>query len=183
MSLGAEYEKFVQLLHQALLNAEMVGNQKNILVERNKKIRDNCGIEREFDIYWEYELAGITYKTIIECKDYASPVSVEKIDALIGKIRDVPGLKPVFATTNGYQRGAEKKAAANRIDLLIVREQRPEDWVSEDGTPFIKEIHIKLHAIVPASIKEFVPTVSRKWIEENTEIDPNSLGMLSGLNN
>lgn len=183
MSLGREYEEFVQQLHQALLDAERVGNQRNISVERNKKIIDNCGIYREFDIYWEYELAGITYKTVIECKDYSSRVSVEKIDALIGKIRDIPDLKAVFATTNGYQSGAEKKAKANRIDLLIVREQRDEDWVSEDGTPYLKEIHIRAHAIMPVFVKEFSPSISRKWVEENTEIDPNSLGHLSGLNN
>lgn len=183
MSLGAEYEEFVQQLHQALLNAEMIGNQRNISVERNKKIKDNCGIDREFDIYWEYELAGITYKTVIECKDYSSRVSVEKIDALIGKIRDIPDLKAVFATTNGYQSGAEKKANANRIDLLIVREQRDEDWVSEDGTPYLKEIHLRAHAIMPIVVKEFSPFISRKWVEENTDIDPNSLGHFSGLNN
>lgn len=183
MSLGGDYEQFVQHLHQALLDAEMVGNQRNISVERNKKIRDNCGINREFDIYWEYELAGITYKTVIECKDYSSSVSVEKIDALIGKIRDIPDLKAVFATTNGYQSGAEKKAKANRIDLLIVREQRDDDWVSEDGTPYLKEIHIRAHAIMPVFIKEFSPSISRKWVEENTEIDPDSLSHFSGPNN
>lgn len=183
MSLGREYEEFVQQLHQALLDAEMVGNQRNISVERNKKIRDNCGINREFDLYWEYELAGITYKTVIECKDYSSSISVEKIDALIGKIRDIPDLKAVFATTNGYQSGAEKKAKSNRIDLLIVREQRNEDWVSEDGTPYIKEIHLRAHAIMPVFIKEFSPVISRKWVEENTDIDPNSLDHFSGLNN
>lgn len=183
MSPGSEYEVFVQQLHQALLDAEMLGNQKNISVERNKKIKDNCGITREFDIYWEYELAGITYKTVIECKDYASPVSVEKIDALIGKVRDIPDLKAIFATANGYQSGAEKKAEANRIDLLIVREQRAEDWISEDGTPYLKEIHIKMHMISPVLIKNFSPSISRKWVEEKTGINPDSLGSISGLTN
>ena len=181
MSLGTEYEKFVQQLYQALLDAEMVGNQRNISVERNKKIKDNCGVNREFDIYWEYELAGINYKTVIECKDYSSTVSVEKIDALIGKIRDIPDLKAVFATSNGYQSGAQKKANANRIELLIVREQRDQDWVSEDGTPYIRQVHITTHAIMPVSIKEFSPSISRKWVKENTEIDPDSLGNISGL--
>lgn len=60
--------------------------QKNIEIERNKKIKDNYGIVREFDLYWEYELAGVIYKTIIECKDYASRVSIDKIDAFIGKL-------------------------------------------------------------------------------------------------
>ena len=98
---GREYESFVATLQQALLDSEKWAESKNIKIEQNKKIKDNCEIIREFDLYWEYECAGITYKTVIECKDYASKVSIEKIDALLGKIRDIPDLKPVFATKLG----------------------------------------------------------------------------------
>ena len=94
---GREYEEFVANLHQALLDAEKLSDQTKTLVEKNKKITDRCGIEREFDIYWEYELAGFTYKTVIECKDYNSTISIDKIDALIGKTQDIPDIKPVFA--------------------------------------------------------------------------------------
>ena len=52
---GKEYEQFVAGLQQALLNAEMFTNQNNITVEVDKIIVDNCGINRQFDIYWEYE--------------------------------------------------------------------------------------------------------------------------------
>ena len=66
---GRDYESFVQKLQQALINSEEYLHQKNISIERNVKITDNYGIDREFDLYWEYELAGVTYKTVIECKD------------------------------------------------------------------------------------------------------------------
>ncbi len=114
---GKEYEIFVASLQQALLDAENIITQKNIKVEVDKKITDNCGIDRQFDIYWEYELGGLTYKTVIECKDYASKVSVEKIDALIGKTRDIPDLKAVFATKKGYQSGLEQKP--NKTKLIF----------------------------------------------------------------
>lgn len=181
MEKGSEYEAFVQKLQQALLDAEAIAHQKNIKVERNKKIKDNCGNWREFDLYWEYELAGVTYKTIIECKDYASRVSVEKIDALIGKIRDIPGLKPIFATTLGYQRGAEKKALQNCIDLLIVREQRDQDWRDKDGNPFLREIHITMHLTPPVAISKFSPRIDRQWVEQHTDIRPEELTEFRGL--
>ena len=127
---GREYEKFVAALHQALFDSEKWTELKNIKIEQNKKINDNFGIAREFDLYWEYEFAGITYKTVIECKDYASKVSIEKIDALLGKISDIPDLKPIFATKTGYQSGAKKKALSNKVELLIVREQNDSDWES-----------------------------------------------------
>ncbi len=160
---GKDYEQFVALLHQALLNAENITQQKNIKVELNKKIVDSHGVEREFDIYWEYELAGITYKTVIECKDYNSRIPLEKIDALIGKIRDISDLRAVFATKKGYQSGAKTKAEHNRIDLLVVREQDDSDWQNVDGTPFIKEIHVNMIIRMPAHITDFQPLLDAKW--------------------
>lgn len=183
MSNGKDYEQFVKTLQQALLHSELIGSSKNIEIESNKKITDNNGTEREFDLYWEYELAGVTYKTVIECKDYASRVTIEKIDALIGKIRDIPDLKPVFATKTGYQSGAETKARANKIDLLIVREQSADDWQDKDGQPYIREINIRAGIHRPARITAFSPLLDGKWLEENTDLDPKSVTMTTGLNN
>ncbi|WP_198666593.1 restriction endonuclease [Marinomonas shanghaiensis] len=168
---GRAYEEFVGRLHEALLRAEDITAQKNIQVERNKKLIDNCGVAREFDLYWEYELAGVTYKTVIECKDYKSTVSVEKIDALIGKIRDFPDLRALFATKRGYQSGAIQKARQNRIDLLIVREQNESDWTSLDGTPLIRTVRINMHIQAAARIKNFAPTIDGDWVKQNTNID------------
>ena len=177
---GESYENFVKSLHEALLHLETLGIQKNIKIEMRKKITDNCGIDREFDLYWEYELGGITYKTVIECKDYNSAVSVEKIDALIGKIKDLPDLKPVFATKIGYQSGAQKKAEQNKIDLLIVRKPLDSDWVDEQGKPLINKIEITFHIGKPAKITSFIPKVSANVFRE---LNGNTSFSLSGNNN
>lgn len=168
---GRTYEAFVKDLQQALLDSEDICKQRNIKIEANKKLLDNCGVEREFDLYWEYELAGITYKTIIECKDYASSVTIEKIDALVGKTRDIPDLKAVFATKTGYQSGAKAKALSNKIDLLIVREQRDEDWIDDDGTPYLKgvDIHLTVHSV--ARIISFKTVADGEWVRQNTDYD------------
>ncbi len=164
---GKDYERFVATLQQALLDAEHITKQKNIKVKLNKKIVDSCGVKREFDLYWEYEFGGITYKTVIECKDYKSAISLEKIDAIIGKIKDIPDLKPVFATKTGYQSGARTKAEGNGIDLLIVREQNDSDWEDVDGNPLIKEIHVDLLVQMPATITGLEPLLDAEWVEEN----------------
>lgn len=164
MSDGKNYEIFVQNLQQALINAEEFMSQNNIEIERNKKITDNCGIDREFDLYWEYEVAGLTYKTVIECKDYASTISVEKIDALIGKTKDIPDLIPVFATKTGYQSGAKTKAKHNKIELLIVREQKDEDWEDKEGNPLIKQININIQISQPNRINSIKVEVDKDWV-------------------
>ncbi|MFT6910067.1 MAG: hypothetical protein ACJAS1_006795 [Oleiphilaceae bacterium] len=180
---GREYEKFVAALHQALFDSEQWTELKNIKIEQNKKINDNFGIAREFDLYWEYEFAGITYKTVIECKDYASKVSIEKIDALLGKIRDIPDLKPIFATKTGYQSGAKKKALNNKVELLIVRKQNDSDWELEDGTPLIKQVMIDIHAIPAARITSFNTKMDGEWIKENTNLDTSSGNLQLNMQN
>lgn len=167
-----KYENLVGSVQQAILNSEVYFLQKNIIVEVNKKIIDNNGIERQFDIYWEYELGGVEYKTVIECKDYSSKISIKKIDALIGKVRDIPDInKALFATKTGYQSGAIDKAKKNNIDLLIVREQNDSDWVGKDGSPLLKYMNIHVTAIHRAEILSIIPTFDKKWLDNHPEID------------
>ena len=137
---------------------------------------DKNGTERQFDIYWEYSLGGFLYKTVIECKDYASKISIDKIDSLLGKLQDFPELRGVFATKVGYQSGAETKANKNNIELLIVRQQNDSDWEDEDGTPLIREINIGMTAIHPARITGFNIFLPKET-EQKTPFS------LSGMNN
>ena len=168
---GKEYEKFVKNIHEALLRSEDLFHQKTINVEQNVRLKDRHGVLREFDLYWEYELAGITYKTVIECKDYNKKVSIDKIDAVIGKVADFQDLKVLFATTKGYQSGAEIKAKKNKIELLVVRPHNDTDWVDEEGNPCINKVHISGTMYPAARITSFEPAFDGKWVKENTDID------------
>jgi hypothetical protein len=169
---GKDYEQFVGKLHMALMYSEKIAKQKNIEIEFNRKILDKHGIEREFDIYWEYELAGIVHKTVIECKDYNSKISIDKIDALIGKSTGFPDIMFVFATRTGYQSGAIKRARANNIELLVVREQLEKDWVDHLENPCIKAISVNLMITHPALINYFNVEIDRHWaIERGEKID------------
>lgn len=61
---GRAYEEFVQSLYQAILASDILGfgSQKNINVEINKLLKDRNGIDRQFDIYWEYSLEALFTK-------------------------------------------------------------------------------------------------------------------------
>lgn len=168
---GKEYEEFVGAIQQSLINAEGMSHLKNIKVEVNKKIEDRNGILRQFDVYWEFNLGGYDYKTVIECKDYASSVTIDKIDAFIGKTQDIPGLRLIYATKTGYQSGAQRKADQHKVDLLIIREGVDEDWTAPDGTPLIKIINLNIIAISPPNITSFSPFVDASWLESQPELD------------
>jgi len=177
---GKEYEEFVGSIQQILIDSGSMPNVNNITVEINKKIKDRSNIERQFDVYWEFELGGYTYKTVIECKDYASPISIEKIDAFISKVNDIPGLRPIYATKTGYQSGAKIKAEQHNIDLLIIKHPEDFDWVTSDGKPLIKTIDLRMVVEFPPRITSFRPLVDQTWLDENPSI---SLDSLAPMNN
>ncbi|EIJ2714541.1 restriction endonuclease, partial [Escherichia coli] len=172
---GREYEELVRDIQYSLFKAENIPSLKNINIEKNKKIKDRSGIEREFDIYWEFEIGGHTYRSVIECKDYSSPVSIEKIDAFIGKTNDIPGLKLIYATRTGYQSGAKIKAEQHNIQLLVIRDQQEQDWVDEDGTPLLKSIHFRMTAILPPRIVKFNVHVDKEWFYSQNEYTESTL--------
>ncbi|WP_436881651.1 restriction endonuclease [Enterobacter asburiae] len=162
---GKEYEELVREIQRSLIDAENIPNLKNINIEKNKKIKDRSGIDREFDIYWEFEIGGNIYRSVIECKNYSSPVSIDKIDAFIGKTNDIPGLKLIYATRTGYQSGAKIKAEQHNIQLLVVREQHEDDWTDSDGSPYLKTIHLKITAATLPQIICLQTHVDRQWFD------------------
>ena len=164
---GREYEEFVTNIYQAILDSEKILDIKNIVLERNKRIEDKNGVRREFDIYWEYELGGIIYKSIIECKDYNSNISIEKIDALLGKISDMPFVNGIFATKCGYQSGAVTKAEKSGIQLLVVREPHIDDWTDDEGNDYIKELHMDIHVQFSNVIRRFNPHIDEVWAKDH----------------
>lgn len=178
---GEGYEKFVQRLMQAIIDSEPISKQKNILVRQNEKIPDRFGTIRQFDVLWDYELGGITYHTVIECKDYNSPISIEKIDALKGKLDDFPGVRGIIATTKGYQKGAKEKAEHNNIELLCVREQDEREWKAEDGTPLVKKVQVNMVVLSPPEIFMCNTFLDKDYIEQN-HIDISQVNFSNSLN-
>jgi hypothetical protein len=168
MTKGSSYEQFVAKLQQAIIDAEPYAQTKNVKLEINKIIQDRNGIEREFDIYWEFEMGGYIYKTIIECKDYNSTIDITKIDALIGKVKDIPEItKAIFATRKGYQAGAKEKAVQNNIELLIIRQQDDRDWQDNTGNHYLRYIDNKIEIYFPAEVIKFTPIFDMDWIRIN----------------
>ena len=153
---GIPYEKFVQEVYTALQLTKNLPNISNVNIEHNKHITDNCCIDRQFDLYWERTEFGELKKSVIECKDYQDGVSIDRVDALIGKMEDIPGIVPIMATSHKYQSGALQKAKSHNIELLVVRdEDLDKDWKAPDGTPFIRTIIGSIVALQPLQITDF----------------------------
>ncbi len=114
---STEYEHLVRDLHQALLESDGV---ENISVRHNVKLTGKSGASHQIDVYWEFRLAGVTYRTCIECKQYGSSVKKSHIAAFAGVLDDIGNATGIYATTVGYQQGAKLLAKEKGIRLILV---------------------------------------------------------------
>lgn len=124
MNPNIEYEKFAQEIYQGLLDAE---NVKTIKVQHDVKLCGKSGQEHQIDVYWEYELAGVKHRVVIECKNYKRTVSIGEVRDFYGVIDDLTNVAGVMVTQVGYQSGAKKYAGHNGINLKELRPPNESD--------------------------------------------------------
>jgi len=106
---GKRLERLVAAMH----HAESTG----AVVTWNDEIAG-----RQFDVTIRFKFGLHSYLTVVECKDYSSKVSVDKIDAFVTKARDVNANKAMFIASRGFQSGCFPVAERHGIQLLILSE-------------------------------------------------------------
>jgi hypothetical protein len=112
------------------------------IVEHNVKLNGKDG-PRQIDVLISAKVAGMDIKTIIECKDYNSKISVGTVDALHSVMLDVNANKAVLVSTKGFSSTAIKKAKRLGISLFTAHEALKDDW--------------KIDLEIPVIIKEILP--------------------------
>jgi hypothetical protein len=138
---GKPYEKLTRRVFEALLAQQSV---TNLRLDHDVKLQ---GITNwhQVDVCWEFETGGITYRTVVECKDWQKPVDQETLFALHTVLLDLPGQpRGVVVARSGFQDGAEQFAKAHGIVLYELRAPRDEDW---EG--FVTGVNIKGELLVP----------------------------------
>ena len=157
---GNSYEDFVEQVYQAILSVEKTaGNISTVKIERKKEITSKSGTPAEIDIYWEYEVAGAVYRTAIECKNQKRPVDVSQVRDFARKIEHRSGLKGLMASKSGFSDNAIQEASSDQIDLLIVREQKAEDW-----NGYLRELNLTFHVLSPSRTVKIEPRFNKEWM-------------------
>ncbi|MDE3015753.1 MAG: restriction endonuclease, partial [Pseudomonadota bacterium] len=162
-AIGQDYEDFVETVYKAILEAERrQGKTAPVTIERNKIITSKSGTPAEIDIYWEYQVAGITHRVAIECKNYNKNIDIPRVRDFARKIEHLSGLKGLMVTKKGFSENAIAEASADNIDLLIIREQRDQDW---DGR--IKQVNVRIHILSASRTIKIIPTFNKSWMLNN----------------
>lgn len=115
---------------ERLVTAIHIAKSQGAEVKWNDKIND-----RQFDVTLRFRFGLHDYLTVIECKDYASKIPVDKVEAFVTKARDANVNKAIMVSSNGYQSGCYEVAQRHGIKLLCINEK-----VSIDTTSLISAI-------------------------------------------
>jgi hypothetical protein len=131
--ISTEYELLVHDIHAALVSNDCV---ENVNVLHNVKIKGRSGATHQIDVYWEFKVAGVKYKTCIECKHYSRRIQKSHVASLIAILDDIGNATGIFATTVGYQSGAVLLAKERGVRLVTVNH-------------LLKSINITSNFIIP----------------------------------
>lgn len=96
---------------------EQTNHLDNCTFQHNKIIEVDDG-NYQIDGYIEFNLMGITYKTIVECKHYKSAITREKVAVLYDKIRACGANKGILISSSNFQSGAIQYASKHGIALI-----------------------------------------------------------------
>lgn len=107
-----EFEK-----HSLRVLTEQLHNIENCIFQHDKIIEVDDG-NYQIDGYIEFELCGIKYKTLVECKHYKTSISREKVAVLYDKIRACGANKGVLVSSSNFQSGAIQYASKHGIALI-----------------------------------------------------------------
>jgi hypothetical protein len=141
-----EYERLTQAIYQAILVEE--GN-RTTNVRHNVSLAGRSGVEHQVDVFWEFKQAGVTHRVLIECKNYASNLTLEKARNFFAVVHDIGNCVGIMVTRTGYQSGAAAFAKHYGLTLKLLRKPTEDDWQGR-----IKKIQINVIPRVPVSTEE-----------------------------
>lgn len=114
---NTEYELLVAEIYQGMLAYD---GYENLRVEHDVTITGKSGATHQIDVFWEFKLAGTTYRTCVECRNYTSPIKKSQVAAFAATLQDIGNANGIIATTASFQKGALLFAKQHDIRLVLV---------------------------------------------------------------
>ena len=155
---GKDYEILVQGIFQMLVDQQSV---PNVTVKRNVTLQGLTGNTHQIDVYWEFRLADVVYKTVVQCKNWSSRVKQEQVLAFNSVLQDIPGQpRGIMVTSTGVQSGAERFAKSHGIVVYHLRSPDDAFWKGK-----LRRIVVNLHFAHP-SITDVRPIIDEDWAKK-----------------
>lgn len=161
---GKSYEILTQSIFEEILNYQEVNTKavNTIKVEHDITIQGRS-TTHQIDVSWEFEVGGIKYRTLVQCKDRETLVKKGELLTFKAVLDDIPGQpRGVFVTRTGYQSGASEVAKSNGILLYELREPTVQDFGG------IHTVQMNLTILEPQVVGLKVD-VDQKWAAEEKQ--------------
>lgn len=104
-----EYELMTQSVYQAIL---LEKGAQNIEVKHNLVLEGRSGVKHQIDVIWRFKQAGVIHTVIVECKNYSSAITLEKVRNIFAVAHDIGNCQAIMVTKVGYQDGSARFAEA-----------------------------------------------------------------------
>ena len=115
----------------------------------NLSLVGRSGVEHQVDVHWRFKHAGIDHTVLIECKNYKTPVTLEKVRSFFSVLHDIGNCRGLMVTKTGFQSGVEKFAQFYGIDLKLLRKPTPDDWKGRiKGIAAIMTVKLPVNIVV-----------------------------------
>lgn len=139
-----EFQRIVQAVFET-------AGENGITATESAMLKDlGTEIEREVDLLLECEVAGLKMRIAVECRDRRRTDSVEWIDSLIGKYRDLEVDKIIAMSTSGFITATEAKARSNRIEIRTFKDLSKTDWPGEFTKLAVGNFRLKIQQVTPS---------------------------------
>ena len=111
-----EFEKYsLEILKEQTKGLENLEIQHNVIIKKNDG-------DYQIDGKIQFEVMGIRYSSLVECKHYQNAITREKVQLLYDKIRAIGAHKGILISTSNFQSGAIKFAKEHGIALIQIVE-------------------------------------------------------------
>jgi Restriction endonuclease len=133
---STDYELLVREIFQHLLNQDFV---PNVVVEHDV-VKQGLRTTHQIDVYWEFELGGIIYRTVVQAKNWAKAIDQGELLKFQSVLSDLPGQpRGIIVTARGYQEGALEVASRCGIKIYEFKEEaQPPLQLSYTGWAVVK---------------------------------------------
>ena len=113
-----DYEILVREIYQQMLDQNQA---LNVIVQHNVN-KQGRATSHQIDVYWEFCLGGVTYRVIVQAKNWKNPIRKGDVLTFKGVLEDLPGTVGIMVTSSSFQRGAIEVANAAGIMICNLQE-------------------------------------------------------------
>jgi hypothetical protein len=164
------YKEYELLVANILRGISKLDGLKKSEVQHNIQMKGISGAVHQIDVYWEFEIGPITYKTVVQAKDQGKRIDFPTVNTFKGVLDDLVGRpRGMMVTRKGYDTGnIQKIADSYGISLFIVDDYRGAPKHVGPSLPFSlvgEEVTVQLLAArtaVPYSTK-VMEDISRRF--------------------